>query len=82
MRRAALSRAGLGGNHGARPMSRPLIATFAGLAFVMAYVVAVITLPDLLPPIPALIMAVYWCIAGLLWVLPIRWLMLWAAGKR
>ena len=26
--------------------------------------------------------AIYWCVAGLLWVVPVRWLMLWAAGKR
>lgn len=63
-------------------MSRPLIATLAGLLFIALYVVAAITLPELLPPIPALLMALYWCAAGLLWVLPVRWLMLWAAGKR
>jgi hypothetical protein len=63
-------------------MSRPLIATVAGLLFVMIYIVAAITLPDLLPPVPGLVMALYWCAAGLLWVLPIWWLMLWAAGKR
>lgn len=63
-------------------MSRPSIATFAGLLFVLIYIVAAISLPDLLPPMPGLVMALYWCIAGLLWVLPIRWLMLWAAGQR
>ena len=63
-------------------MSRPLIATFAGLLFVLVYIVAAITLPELLPPVPALVMAVYWCVAGLLWVLPIRWLMMWSVGKR
>ncbi len=63
-------------------MSKPLIATLAGLVFVLLYIVAAITLPDFAPPLPGLVMALYWCVAGLLWVLPIRWLMLWAAGKR
>ena len=63
-------------------MSRPLIATVAGLLFVMVYVVAAITLPDKLPRMPGLVAALYWCVAGLLWVVPVRWLMLWGAGQR
>ena len=63
-------------------MSRTPIATLAALLFVTLYIFAAIALPDLLPPAPGLVMAAYWCVAGLLWVLPVRWLMLWAAGKR
>lgn len=63
-------------------MSRTPIATAAGLLFIAAYVTAAISLPDRLPPLHWSLQAVYWCVAGLLWVLPVRWLMLWAAGKR
>jgi hypothetical protein len=63
-------------------MSRPLIATVAALLFMMVYVIAAISLPDELPPMPGLVAPLYWCVAGLLWVLPVRWLMLWGAGQR
>ena len=63
-------------------MSRPLLATLAGIAFVVIYIVAVITLPEHVPAMPWPIEAVYWCVAGLLWVVPIRALMLWSVGKR
>ncbi|MBC7800620.1 MAG: DUF2842 domain-containing protein [Gemmatimonadaceae bacterium] len=63
-------------------MSRATIATFAGLLFMLVYIVAAITLPDFVPRPHWTIEAVYWCIAGIVWVFPIRWLMLWSVGKR
>ncbi len=63
-------------------MSRPVIATMAGIAFVLIYILAAITLPERIPAMPWPVEAAYWCAAGLLWVLPIRWLMLWSVGKR
>ncbi len=63
-------------------MSRTPIATVAGLLFVLAYVVGAVLLPERLPRMAWPVQALYWCVAGLLWVLPVRWLMLWAAGKR
>jgi preprotein translocase subunit SecD len=63
-------------------MSKGLIATVAGLLFVLIYVVVVITLPDLVPRLHWSLEALYWLIAGIVWVFPVRWLMYWAAGKR
>ncbi len=63
-------------------MSRPTLATLAGLLFIMAYVVAAVSLPGLFERPHWALEAVYWLIAGLVWVLPIRWLMLWSVGKR
>jgi hypothetical protein len=63
-------------------MSRTPIATLAGVAFVLLYVAVAVAIPDHLPRMPWPLEAAYWCIAGILWVLPIRWLMLWAVGKR
>ncbi len=63
-------------------MSRPVIATMAGIAFVLIYILAAITLPERIAAMPWPVEAAYWCAAGLLWVLPIRWLMLWSVGKR
>jgi len=63
-------------------MSRTPVATLAGVVFVLVYIAAAVVLPERLPRMPGLIEAAYWCVAGILWVFPIRWLMLWAVGKR
>ena len=62
-------------------MSRPVAATLMGLAFVAAYIAAAITLPDILPT-AWWVQAPYFLIAGVVWVFPVRWLMLWSVGKR
>ncbi len=63
-------------------MSRIPVATVAALLFVFAYIVAVVVLPEYLPVMPWPVEALYWCVAGLIWVLPVRWLMLWSVHKR
>ena len=63
-------------------MSRTPIAALGGMLFVLLYVALAIVLPERLPPMHNLLAALYWGVAGLLWVLPIRWLMLWSVGKR
>ena len=63
-------------------MSRPKIATIAGIAFVLAYMIAAIALPDIIGRQHWAVEAAYWCVAGIVWVFPIRWLMLWSVYKR
>lgn len=63
-------------------MSRTPIATLAGLIFVAAYVLVAVSVPEALPRLHWSLEALYWAVAGLLWILPVRWLMLWAVGKR
>ena len=63
-------------------MSRPTIATLAGLLFVACYIVAAVAIPDLVGRMHWAVEALYWLVAGVVWVLPIRWLMLWSVGKR
>jgi len=63
-------------------MSKGLIATIAALLFVVVYVVAVTNLPDLFPRMHWALEAVYWLVAGIVWVFPVTRLMYWAAGKR
>ena len=63
-------------------MSRTAIATIAGLLFVALYVLAAVSLPDLVPRLHWTLEAAYWCVAGIAWVFPVRWLMLWSVGKR
>ncbi len=60
---------------------RPLAATLMGIAFVIAYIAVAITLPAVLPQNWAF-QAVYFLVAGVVWVFPVRWLMLWSVGKR
>ena len=62
-------------------MSRPLAATLMGIVFIIVYVAAAITLPDVLPSHWAF-QALYFVIAGVVWVFPVRWLMLWSVHKR
>ena len=62
-------------------MSRPLAAALMGIGFVIAYVAAAITLPDVLPDWWWL-QAIYFLVAGVVWVFPVRWLMLWSVYKR
>ena len=63
-------------------MSRGPIATIAALLFVAVYVMAVTSLPDLFPRMHWAVEAVYWLVAGVVWVYPVTRLMYWAAGKR
>ena len=63
-------------------MSRPMIATTAALLFVVVYVLGAVALPVMFGRLHWALEAVYWAIAGVLWVLPIWWLMLWSVGKR
>ncbi len=63
-------------------MSRPTLATIAGLLFVLLYIVAVVAVPELFGRMHWAVEAVFWCVAGIVWVFPIRWLMLWSVYKR
>ena len=65
----------------AMSVSRPLAATLMGIGFVIAYVAVAISLPAVLPK-NWVFQAVYFLVAGVLWVFPVRWLMLWSVGKR
>jgi len=62
-------------------MSRPTAAALMGIVFVIAYVAAAVTLVDWLPGHWA-VQAVYFLVAGVVWVFPVRWLMLWSVHKR
>lgn len=58
------------------------MATLAGLAFVLCYIVAAVALAVAMGRLHWAVEASYWCVAGIIWVLPVRWLMLWSVGKR
>jgi hypothetical protein len=62
-------------------MSRPPAAALMGIVFVIAYVAAAVTLAGWLPSQWA-VQAVYFLVAGVVWVFPVRWLMLWSVHKR
>jgi hypothetical protein len=62
-------------------MSRTLIAAVAGLAGFLVYVVATITLADRIMSAHWAVQALFFLVAGVLWVIPARALMLWAARK-
>jgi Protein of unknown function (DUF2842) len=64
-----------------RRVSRILPATLVGLAGFTAYLVAAVTLFDRVASAHWAVQALYFVVAGTLWVIPARWLMLWAAHK-
>lgn len=62
-------------------MPRVFIATIAGLLGLALYIMAAVAAADGLGS-NWVVQLGYFVVAGTLWVLPIRWLMLWAAGMR
>ncbi len=63
-------------------MSRTPIAVLAICAVVIAWIAAAAVLADQIRPLHWAIQAVYYPVAGFLWVVPVRWLMLWGAHRR
>ena len=59
-------------------MSRTLIATLAGIAGFIAYVVVVLLLADHVRALHWAIEFVFFAVAGILWVWPAKWLITWA----
>jgi hypothetical protein len=62
-------------------MARPAIATLLGLLGFAVYVIVAVALADRITRQWAVQLG-YFVLAGTLWVLPARWLMLWAAHRR
>lgn len=60
-------------------MSRILLASVVGVFGFLAYLVAAVTLYDAVASLNWALQAAYFVVAGTLWVIPIRSLMLWAA---
>ncbi len=63
-------------------MPRKLIASLLGLVGFIAYVVAVVTLADRVTEANVIVQTVFFLVAGVLWTIPARWLMLWSVGQR
>jgi Protein of unknown function (DUF2842) len=62
-------------------MFRILFATALGLAGFIAYIAGAIVLADRVAPLHWAIQAAYFVIAGVLWVFPAHFLILWAGRK-
>jgi hypothetical protein len=60
-------------------MSRTAVAVPVGLLGFVLYVTAVVTLADLVLGLHWTLQIVYFALAGVAWVLPVYWLMAWAA---
>jgi hypothetical protein len=62
-------------------MPRVLIASTVGLTGFVLYVAAVVTLADPVGRLHWSVQALYFLTTGLLWTIPARWLMYWAARR-
>jgi hypothetical protein len=62
-------------------MPRTAIALFAAFAFLAAYLAAVMAASDYIVPLHWALQALFFLAAGVLWVPPVHFLILWAAGK-
>ena len=65
-----------------RHAARTPIASVVGLLFLAAWLAGAMVLADHLHGLHPAIQFCYYAVAGFVWVFPIRWLMLWAAGQR
>jgi hypothetical protein len=63
-------------------MSRTPIAVFLGLVGLVSYIAVAMILADHILTLHWAVQAVYFVVAGMAWVLPMRWLMFWAVHKR
>jgi hypothetical protein len=62
-------------------MGRILLATVTGLAGFVAYLAGAATLAEFIGPLHWSLQALYYGVAGVLWAIPARSLMLWAARR-
>jgi Protein of unknown function (DUF2842) len=62
-------------------MARTLAASTLGLLGFGLYIVLAVTLADTIEGWNWAARAFYFAVAGVLWVFPARWLMLWAARR-
>jgi len=60
-------------------MGRIVVASVAGLGGFCLYVAVAVAWADRLDGYHWSLRALYFAVAGILWVIPARWLMLWAA---
>lgn len=63
-------------------MSRTPVATVAIVIVVCGWVAGAAVLGDHVRPLPWEVQALYYPVAGVAWVFPVWWLMLWGAHKR
>lgn len=63
-------------------MVRIVVASLAGLLGFAFYVAEAVRLADRLHGSHWTLQLLYFALAGVLWVIPARWLMLWAARRR
>jgi hypothetical protein len=61
-------------------MSRIAIASLAGVAGFCAYIWLAVVLADHVIPLHWAVELIYFVAAGILWVWPAKWLMIWGAG--
>ena len=59
-------------------MSRTLVACLLGVGFVIAWLVAAATLADVVRPAGGVVLAVFYAVFGVAWVVPVYRLMRWA----
>ncbi len=63
-------------------MSRVPVAVVGGLLGFAAYVALVVALGDHVAGANWAVQALYFVVVGTVWVLPVRWLMLWSVRLR
>lgn len=62
-------------------MSRIAIATIAGLVGMTVYIVAIMLMGDFIHSLHWAIQAIFFAVAGLVWVFPAKALMYWSVRK-
>lgn len=60
-------------------MSRNILALFIGLFGFLAYVGIAVAVADVVVHRHWLLQVLYYSVAGIIWVFPAKWLIIWAA---
>ncbi len=63
-------------------MSRVPVAVIGGLLGFAAYVAVVVALGDRVAHVHWAVQGLYFVVVGTVWVMPVRWLMLWSVHQR
>jgi hypothetical protein len=63
-------------------MSRPTLAFLIGVVGFIAYIAVIVAVGDFVVNRHWLIQLVYYGVAGIVWVIPARWLIVWAVRGR
>lgn len=69
-------------NHEEQPRSRPTAGVFMILGIIIVWAVLIASLSDVVGRWPALVQLLFYIVAGIVWILPLRPILRWSETGR